>query len=234
MTLSLVLPCFNEEGNIERTVREASAWLHERHLDGEIIVVNDGSKDRTRVVLSLLQAALPVLRVIHHETNRGYGAAILSGCDEAQKEYVAIMDSDGQFRIQDLGLLLPELSQVDFVAGRRQRRADPYLRRITAGLYAWLIRLVLGVRVRDINCGMKVFKRSLWPLIRPKFASGALFYAEMFLRLSEKKIAWKQLATAHYPRLSGTPTGVKLPVILRMFRELWSLKQRSKSERALS
>ena len=234
ISLSLVFPCFNEEGNIERTVREARAWIAASHPGSEIIVVNDGSSDCTREILSQLERTLPELRVIHHETNSGYGAAILSGCDGAKKDDIAIMDSDGQFRIQDLALLIPERKNVEFVAGRRQRRADPSVRRITAFLYGWLVRRVLGVRVRDINCGMKLFKRSVWPLIRPKYASGALFYAEMFLHLSQKNIRWVQVPVPHYPRTSGTPTGVKPRVILRMFKELWKLKHQKKNERTRS
>lgn len=223
-TLSLVLPCFNEEGNIRDTVREIFAWFSKDGIQGEVIVVNDGSSDRTVHILDDLQKEFPLI-VITHVRNRGYGAALCSGCDKATMEYIAFMDSDGQFHASDFRLLLPRISHVGFVSGIRARRADPLVRSLNARLYGFLIRWMLGIRVRDINCAMKLFRRSLWSSIRPRMVTGALFNAELFLRLMKANIAWEQIPVLHYPRLLGTPTGAKAAVILRMFRELWKLRR---------
>lgn len=223
-TLSLVLPCFNEEKNIEDTVREAFAWFAEEGIRGEVIVVNDGSSDRTVDVLDDLQKEFPLI-VITHACNMGYGTALCSGCDRATMDYIAFMDSDGQFHASDFHLLIPQLSHADFVSGVRLRRADPFVRSLNARLYGFLIRWMLGVRVRDINCAMKIFRRSLWMAIRPRIVTGALFNAELFLRLSMMHVHWQQIPVPHYPRLLGEPTGAKISVIIRMFRELWKLRR---------
>jgi glycosyltransferase involved in cell wall biosynthesis len=225
MTLSITLPCFNEAENIETTIRSISAWMKEEKIEGEIIAVNDGSKDQTGIILDQLTQQFPTLRVIHHEENRGYGAAVVTGCDAATKDIIGFMDSDGQFDPKDFNLLLPHLTDYQYVTGCRKHRADPLLRIINAKLFGILSYLMLGIWVRDINCAMKVFRRDLWKTIRPRVATGALVNAEMFYRMKRKNILWKQVDVHHYPRQFGTQTGAKLSVILRMFKELWTLRK---------
>ncbi|MEI8230667.1 MAG: glycosyltransferase family 2 protein [Candidatus Peregrinibacteria bacterium] len=225
MRLSLILPCYNEEPNVGETVRACQQWMEKEGIDGEIIAVNDGSKDGTQEVLETLQKEILNLVIVRHAVNLGYGSAVRSGCDKASQEYVAYMDSDGQFNPEDFGQLLPLLNEYDFVTGRRLKRADPFIRRINAKLFALLNFFVLGIWVRDINCAMKVWKRSLWPTIRPTFSTGALINAEMFYRMQQNGIRWKQVMVHHYPRLRGTQTGANLKVILRMFTDLFKLKK---------
>ena len=228
MQISLILPCYNEEANIEAVVREAFAWFAKQGIDGEVIVTNDGSVDQSQKILERLQGEFSALQVVRHEANRGYGAALSSGCDRATKEYIAFMDSDRQFHVDDLGLLLPHLSTYRFVTGVRQKRADPWRRLLNAALYNWLLRHYVGLNVRDINCALKIFERNLWQRLRPTHATGALFNAEVYLALLEGQIPWKEVPVPHYPRTAGTQTGAKLSVILRMFRELAYLKKRQK------
>lgn len=224
MNLSLILPCFNEEANIEGTVRDIAQWMQREGIQGQIIAVDDGSRDRTFEVLSELKKELPFLLVLRHTQNLGYGSALRTGLDAATMDYIGYMDSDGQFKAEDFGALFPHLQQYRFVTGRRLKRADPFIRRINAKLFALLNVVVLGLWVRDINCGMKVWERSLWPAIRPAHATGALFNAEMFFRLKRMGIPWKQVFVRHYPRLNGVQTGAHLKVILRMFRDLLRLR----------
>jgi glycosyltransferase involved in cell wall biosynthesis len=224
-SVSLVLPCFNEERNIEHTIWDVQTWLDSEQIEGEIIVTDDGSTDRSLEILRNLQEQLPNLRVVHHETNRGYGAAVRSGCDLAQKSWIAFMDSDGQFHARDINLLLPLTTSADYVTGIREKRADTWHRRLNSWLYNGLVRVMLGVPVSDVNCGMKIFRRNVWNVIRPEYATGALVNAEMFSALQASKIPWKATVVPHYPRLAGNPTGAKPRVILRMFKELWQLKR---------
>ena len=224
-SISLVLPCFNEERNIEHTIREAQEWFAHEHIDGEIIVTDDGSTDGSLAVLCRLQQEMPNLKVVHHDANRGYGAAVRSGCDQAQKGWIAFMDSDGQFHAHDLSRLLPLASSADYVTGIRKKRADTFHRRLNSWLYNMLVRVMLSVPVSDVNCGMKIFRRSIWSSIRPMYATGALVNAEMFCALEASRIPWKATVVPHYPRLAGNPTGAKPRVILRMFKELWHLKR---------
>jgi glycosyltransferase involved in cell wall biosynthesis len=229
LSLSLVLPCFNEELNIEGTIGEVQEWFAEDQIDGQIIVTDDGSTDGSLAVLRRLQQEMPNLKVVHHETNQGYGAAVRSGCDAADKQWIAFMDSDGQFRAHDLRRLLPLIDQYDYVTGVRERRADTFQRWLNSRMYNILIRVVLGVRPSDINCGMKIFRRSIWRAIRPVYATGALINAEMFYAMKNAKITFGETLVPHYPRLAGTPTGANPRVILRAFKELWLLKVARKS-----
>jgi len=226
MHLSLILPCFNEEQNIERTVRDVSVWMQGAGIDGEIIVVNDGSTDATSEKLGALTQRHPNLRVIVHETNEGYGAAVRSGCDAATKEYIAFMDADGQFHAADFDRLLAQLASFGFVTGRRIKRADPFLRKAYGKLFGLLVFAILGVWVRDINCAMKVFHREVWRKVRPTRSTGALFNAEMFHNLKREGIPWHQVDVSHYPRQFGEQTGANPGVILKMFRELLELKKK--------
>ncbi|HEY7086559.1 MAG TPA: glycosyltransferase family 2 protein [Tepidisphaeraceae bacterium] len=223
--VSLVLPCFNEESNIEQTIRSVQEWFKSDHIDGQIIVTDDGSTDGSLCLLRKLQEEMPNLDVVHHEKNQGYGAAVRSGCDMAQKEWIAFMDSDGQFQPSDLRRLLPLTNETVYVAGVREKRADTLQRLLNGRMYRLLVRVVLGVRSSDPNCGMKLFRRSLWPTIRPIHATGALINAEMFYRMKKASIPWMEVLVPHYPRLAGKPTGANVRVILRMFKELWRLKR---------
>ncbi len=223
--LSLVLPCYNEEANIEQTVRATDAWFAEAGIDGEIIAVDDGSRDGTRAVLERLAVSMARLRIVPHDANQGYGLAVRSGLDAAREEIIGFMDSDGQFRAPDLELLLPHLETFAFVTGRRARRADPVGRRVLGTVLELMNWAVLGLHLPDVNCGMKVFRRSIWDSIRPTHGVEKLFHTEIFLRLRHNGIAWKTVPVPHYPRLAGDPTGAKWYVVAKMGRELRGLRK---------
>lgn len=223
MDVSVVLPCFNEEANVAATVKDIDVWMKNTHVGGDIICVDDGSVDGTAAVLQSLQASYPRLKIVTHPQNIGYGAAVRSGCDAATTEWIAFMDSDGQFHAEDLSLLLPSCDQFDLVVGKRIKRADPFMRTVNAKSFGILTWVVLGVWVRDVNCAMKMYRRRIWPTIRPRISTGALFNAELFARAKKAGISWQQVAVHHYPRIRGTQTGAKAGVVLRMFRELRDL-----------
>ncbi|MFA6509858.1 MAG: glycosyltransferase family 2 protein, partial [Candidatus Peribacteraceae bacterium] len=225
-SLSVVLPCFNEERNIAATLRDVEQWVVKSGIGTEIVAVDDGSTDGTLSVLQSLQTSLPGLRIVRHEKNQGYGLSVRTGCDAAQGEAIAFMDSDGQFRAEDISRLLPHLDRFAFVTGRRRKRADPFIRRVFGKILGVMNLAVLGLWVRDVNCGMKVFRREIWPQIRPVHGVEKLFNTEMFLNLKRRGIPWYQVEVPHYPRRAGNPTGGSARVILRMFRELWDLKRR--------
>lgn len=223
-SLSLILPCFNEAANIRTAVEGVLQWYSAAGIDGEVIAVNDGSLDTTGSILSSLAAASPRVRVVTHERNRGYGAAVFSGLDAARGEIMGFMDSDGQFDPKDFSLLLPLLDRAPFVTGRRRHRADPFMRKVNAKLFGFLSFVILGIWVRDVNCAMKLWKREIWQTIRPRVATGALVNAEMYFRLQRAGLTYAQVDVGHYPRKFGLQTGAKVSVILRMLRELWRLR----------
>jgi glycosyltransferase involved in cell wall biosynthesis len=230
MSLSIVLPCYNEAPNIVATIKDVHAYLQTVPGQNEIIAVNDGSKDETGSILHSLMADYAMLKVIDLPENKGYGNAVITGLDAATCDYIAFMDSDGQFKAEHFATLLPHTNTYQIVTGRRIRRADPLIRSINAFLYGTLVKVALRVYIRDINCAMKIFKREIWPTIRPSIASGALVNAEIFLRAKGAKIAWKQVPVPHYPRTAGQQTGAKISVILRMFMELFQLKKKYMQE----
>lgn len=232
MTLSVVLPCYNEEANIAETVRKTVAWMQRAGIEGDVIVVDDGSTDGSPAILQRLSTELPMLRVIRHEHNRGYGAAVRTGCDAVETELIAFMDSDGQFEAKDIARLLPGLEKNNLSAGVRVHRADPFNRKLNAWLYGCLVRVVLGIKVLDLNCGLKVYRRTLWQRMRPIFATGALFNAELFLNMVQLGETWSEIPVPHYPRRAGMQTGAKTMVVLHMFRELFALKRTSRARYA--
>lgn len=223
--LSVVLPCYNEEANVRRTIGDVLAWIEASRLDAEVVAVDDGSSDSTPVILGELAALHSPLRVIRHRENGGYGLAVRSGCDAAAGEWIAFMDSDGQFNIADLSLLLPHLDDFAFVTGRRRRRADPLPRVAYGKILAFFNLVVFGMWIRDVNCGLKVFRREIWQTIRPEHGIEKLFNAEMFLRLKKAGIPWKQVSVPHHPRRAGVPTGASGRAINRMLKEVAALRR---------
>jgi len=225
--LSVVLPAFNEEANIERVVRDCTAYLDGTGLDYELIVTNDGSRDQTGPILDRLAQELPRLRPQHHAQNAGYGAALRTGFDAATKRFVFYMDGDGQFDIKELELLLPLATDDDhFVTGYRIERRDPFLRRLNAKLFGgWLVRILLHVYVRDLNCAFKLIPKKILDNIKLE-STGALINAEMYGRAIRRGFKIKEVGVHHYARTAGVQTGAHLSVIVRAFYDLFRLRQK--------
>jgi glycosyltransferase involved in cell wall biosynthesis len=230
--LSLVLPCFNEADCIRRTLEDCWSWGQDRGTRLEILVVDDGSTDGSVGQVESAARDFPGIRLLRHERNAGYGQSLRSGLDAAAGRVLAFMDSDGQFQPGDLDALVARAETGEIAVGVRVRRADPWRRRRNAWLYARLIRFALGVRARDLNCGLKAFPRELWPRIRPRHASGALFNGEFFLRARHQGLRWQEIPVQHFERKTGRPTGDHPRVILRMFRELRELRRDALTNRA--
>jgi len=229
--LSVVLPAFNEAENIERVVRDCVSYLDGTGLDYELVVTNDGSHDQTGAILDRLAGELPRLRPQHHPQNRGYGAALRTGFDASQKRFVFYMDGDGQFDIKELDLLLPLATDEDhFVTGYRIVRNDPFMRRLNAKLFGgWLVRILLDVRVRDLNCAFKLIPKKILNSITLE-STGALINAEMYGRAIRKGFKIKEVGVHHYPRVAGVQTGAHLSVIVRAFYDLFRLRQKIRSD----
>jgi glycosyltransferase involved in cell wall biosynthesis len=225
--LSVVLPAFNEEANIEQVVRACVAYLDTHVPDYELLVVNDGSRDRTGEILDRLAGELPRLRPLHHPQNRGYGAALRTGFDAAAKRFVFYMDGDGQFDIRDLDAVLPLATDDDhIVTGFRIERRDPFIRRLNAKLFGgWLVRIMLNVRVRDLNCAFKLIPKKVLNSITLE-STGALINAELYGRAVRRGFSIKEVGVHHYPRSAGVQTGAHLSVILRAFYDLFRLRRK--------
>lgn len=157
--LSIVLPVFNEEANIDHAVRQAIAGANALDLRHEVIAVDDGSLDRTAEILRRLETELtPTVRALRHHVNRGYGAALRTGFDHAVGDLVFYTDADNQFDPSELARIVPLMSESDAVFGYRQGRKDPFHRRLVSKAYNRLARATLGIAVRDVNCSFKMFR----------------------------------------------------------------------------
>ncbi|MGH7799849.1 MAG: glycosyltransferase family 2 protein [Thermodesulfobacteriota bacterium] len=224
ISLSVVIPAYNEAQNIEKTVREGVSYLDRGFRDYEFIVVNDGSVDGTREIVEKISFFNPKIILVNHPNNLGYGSALRSGFERASLDYIFLMDSDGQFDISDFDHLIPYLENYDVIVGYREKRADPFFRSLNAWLYDCYIRFLFGLKVRDINCAFKLFPKSAYHAVKPIKSDGALFTAEFLIKLTKKGFTLKEVPVRHFPRRFGMQTGANLRVILRMFKECWELK----------
>jgi glycosyltransferase involved in cell wall biosynthesis len=225
VSISVFFPCYNEQENVLRVVGRAREVLEGMGADYEIIVVDDGSKDRTGQIADELAKRDNRIKVIHHSPNRGYGAAVQSGFCAARKEFVFFTDGDGQFDIGEMPALLPLMEKNDIVCGYRLNRNDPVIRKINGWLWTKLVCLLFGMRIRDIDCAFKLFRREVFDHIKMS-SSGALISAEILARATRSGYRIAQAGVHHYPRTAGKQTGANLRVILRAFKELFSLYNR--------
>jgi len=218
-SLSVIFPAFNEEGNIEFMVEDAYEIISKFAPVFEIILVNDGSKDRTPDICDQLAKEFPNVRVVHHARNRGYGAALRSGIEQARYDLIFFSDSDRQFDLREVGMFLQQANAYDIVAGYRARRNDPPHRLLFAFGWNILVRLVLGIRIRDIDCAFKVFNRHVFESIQIQ-SVGAMVNTEIFAQASRFGMTVKELPVRHFPRRHGKATGSAVAVIIKAFREL--------------
>jgi glycosyltransferase involved in cell wall biosynthesis len=227
--LSYFFPAHNEEANLEALVAEALETLPSLADTFEIIAVNDGSKDRTAEIADRLAAAHPdVVRVVHHPVNRGYGGALRSGFEASRYELLAFTDGDRQFRVADLGRLTARLQAADrpdVVVGFRIRRADPLIRIVYARTYKLANRIFFGLRVRDVDCAAKLFRREALQDVRVE-SGGAFFSAELLIKVHNLDRSVVEVGVPHYPRTAGSPTGAKPSVIWRAVKDFWGLRLR--------
>lgn len=221
-TLSVIFPAFNEEANIQRTVESARLILPKLAKTWEIILVNDGSKDATTPLCDQLAEQYPEVRAIHHVDNRGYGAALKSGILAARYDYIFFTDSDGQFDLAELEDLIEWAGHYEIVTGYRAKRQDPPYRLINAWGWKTLVRMVLGVKVRDIDCAFKIFQRSVFDRIQIR-SVGAMVNTEILSQANSFGMRIHEVRVSHYPRQHGKPSGANLLVIIKAFRELFRL-----------
>ena len=233
--LSYFFPAHNEEANLEALVLEALDALPALADRFEIIAVDDGSKDATAAIADRLAAAHPdVVRAVHHPTNLGYGAALRSGFRAARYDLVCFTDGDRQFRVADLGRLTGRLGEADapdVVVGHRIKRADPPIRTIYARLYKLANRVWFGLRVRDVDCACKLFRRAALEGVRVE-SGGAFFSAELLIKLRAAGRSVVEVGVPHYPRTAGSPTGARPSVIWRAVKDFWGLRLRMWANRA--
>ena len=224
--LTFFFPAYNEQENIARTVELALSQIGPLVPSIEVLAIDDGSTDQTPALADALAAADPRVRV-HHQPNRGYGGAIKAGFEEAQGELICFSDGDLQFDLREMSRLLERLADerkpVDAVIGFRIKRRDPFHRIFIAKTYNAIVSVAFGLRVRDIDCAMKLFRREVFDGLRLD-ADGPFLSAELLIKLRARGVRMAQVGANHFPRAAGTNTGASFTKILRTFRDLAKLR----------
>jgi glycosyltransferase involved in cell wall biosynthesis len=227
--LSYFFPAHNEEANLAALVEEALATLPGLADTFEIIAVDDGSRDATAAIAEELAGRHPdVVRLVRHPVNLGYGAAVRTGFAAARYELIAFTDGDRQFKVADIGRLTARLGAVDApdaVVGYRIKRADPLVRTLYARAYRLANRIFFGLRVTDVDCACKLFRREAIEAIRVE-SGGAFFSAELLIKLEAAGRRIVEVGVPHYPRTAGSATGARPRVVFRAIRDFWLLRLR--------
>jgi glycosyltransferase involved in cell wall biosynthesis len=229
LSLTIFFPCYNEEANVERVTRSAVEVGRQVADDLEVLVVNDGSRDRTEEIADRLAAEIPEVRAVHNMPNRGYGGALQRGFREATKNWIFYTDGDGQFDLGELPGILPLLEDHDIVSCYRLDRKDPLMRKLNALAWTTLVNLLFRIRLRDIDGAFKIYPKPFIDSIE-LHSTGALIDTEMLAKARNRQMKIAQRGVHHYPRVAGEQTGANLKVILRAFRELFKLYGQIRNE----
>ena len=227
ISLTAFFPAYNDQHTIEAIVRTAAEEMQKVTDDFEVLVVNDGSKDQTGVILTQLQSKLPFLRVIHHERNRGYGAALISGFKNARKDLIFYTDGDGQYDVREIHNLLAELKpNIELVNGYKVKRADAWYRIWIGALYRRAMKWVFGFSIRDVDCDFRLLRRYIFETISLESASGVIC-VEMAKKFDRAGFRMVEVPVSHYPRMHGRSEFFRVRHLVHTFRGLlkiwWNL-----------
>lgn len=224
--LSVFFPTYNEEGNIAKTVLSAKSVLEKIADKWEILIVNDGSRDKTKEISQDLSNKDKRIKLINHPLNRGYGAAFKTGFYSARYKWIAFTDSDGQFDFSEIQNFIGKQKETnsDLVIGYYKDRKVSFLKKVTSKIWEYLVFLLFGLKVKDIDCGFKfVSKKVVDSLPDLESERGAFISSEFLIRAKKKGFKIVEIPVTHHPRLQGHGTGRNLNVILQSFKDLLRL-----------
>jgi glycosyltransferase involved in cell wall biosynthesis len=202
-SLSVFFPAYNDAGTIASLVLIAHMTARTITDDYEIIVIDDGSPDHTGELLDEMACHFPWLRVIHHEKNRGYGGALISGFRAATKDLIFYTDGDAQYDPRELSLLYEGLTpETDFVNGYKIGRSDPPHRIVIGRVYHWFVRTVFGLRLRDVDCDFRLMRRKVFERVELSRASGVIC-VELMKKVQDHGFRIMQVPVHHFHRTYG-------------------------------
>jgi glycosyltransferase involved in cell wall biosynthesis len=231
-SVSAMFPCYNDAVTIPRLVDDVYAALSPLVDEVEVIVVNDGSTDGSRDVLDELATTRPWLRPIHHEANRGYGGALITGFEAAQHEWIFYTDGDAQYDAAEACVLVPlATDDVDIVQGYKIGRGDPLYRKVIGRVYHRVVKLLFRLPVRDTDCDFRLFRRQLI-VDHPLTSTSGVICVEMMRTFAQSGARFVETPVHHYFRPSGRSQFFRVPAIARSARQLLSLWWRMVVRRA--
>ena len=221
--LSVFFPAYNEESNLEETIQKVIPVLNQVARIWEIIIVDDGSKDKTGEIADKLAQKKSHIRVIHHSPNRGYGGALKTGFTQAKYSWVAFTDADGQFDFSEITKFIDKSSFADLILGYRLKRADPLMRKIYTFCWALIPKILFGMQVKDYSCGFKLLKKKVFDSIQPLVGEEKVTQIEMLVKAQRLGFKFAEVGVHHYPREHGQQTGANLKVVLKSLVDLIKL-----------
>ena len=226
--ISAFFPAYNEEKNIEKTISVAEKVLEEMADKYEILVIDDGSKDRTGEIVKKMSKRNKKIKLITHEKNKGYGCAVRSGFKNCKYEWIVFTDSDGQFDFSELPNFISTQRKTnsDLVIGYYKKRKVSPIRKLNSYFWQLIVRILLGLKVRDIDCGFKLIRRDVVATMELKAERGAFISTEFLVKAKEKGFKMVEIPVMHYPRKEGEATGANFKVIINSFKDLYQLKKK--------
>lgn len=229
--LSVFLPIYNEEANIKKTFKNVKDNLVKNVSQWEIILVDDGSKDKTPKICDDLAKGDKRVRVIHHNPNQGYGGSFKTGMYAAKYQWISFIDSDGQFDFSEISKFIKtqQKTGADLVIGYYLGRKVSFLRKLNSRIWQTIVFILFGLNVRDIDCGFKLISKKVIDTI-PKLEStrGAFISSEFLIKAQKAGFKIVEIGASHYPRKQGEATGAKLEVIIQSFVDLFNLWKKIK------
>lgn len=229
--ISVFLPAYNEEKNLNSTVKNVLENLKKNFSEWELIIVNDGSKDKTGEIADLWAKKDKRVKAIHHNPNQGYGPALISGLYACKYPWISFIDSDGQFDFSEITNFVKaqEKTKADLVIGFYKKRQVSFSRKLNTKLWQVIVWLLFGLNVKDIDCGFKLISKKVVDKIDKLQSKRGAFISSEFLIKSQKagfKIV--EIGVHHYPRTQGEGTGANLNVIIQSFIDLFTLWKKLK------
>lgn len=223
-SLSIFFPFWNEAKNVEPVVTKAIPVAEEIAEKWEIIIVDDGSTDKTLEIAEKLAAGNSNIRVVSHNPNRGYGGALKEGLSNSKYEYTVFTDGDGQFDFSEVKLFLEKIKDHDMVIGHRKKRNDKHVRFLLMKMLKLWDYIFFGFKFTDIDCGFKMFSRHAIDELLPLRSEGAMITTEILAKAKKKNLKITEVEVSHYPRAYGVQSGANIEVITRAILEsliLW-------------
>jgi glycosyltransferase involved in cell wall biosynthesis len=222
-SISAFFPCYNDEATIGRMVDAAAKTIDECNVDGEVIVIDDGSSDGSATVLADLQRSEPRLRVVTHEVNRGYGGALLSGFAAASKQWVFYTDGDAQFDPTELAdLVAAARDDVDVVQGYKISRADNVARRVIGRVYHRFVAFAFRLKIRDTDCDFRLMRKSALDKVNLVHTTGVIC-VELVRKLQDSGARFVEVPIHHFPREHGQSQFFRFSSVARSLRDLVGL-----------